>query len=116
LRADRQPRLLSEGSRRRVHPLARAHTVCNRWQGAALMPEKLICAAPDDGASPAGDSLDGEVAARIFLSTLDRGIAHPDELMVTFRDLLASRGRAIPPSHYLRGFCRVIQQRMEGTQ
>ncbi len=75
--------------------------------------KKIICAAHDDGASPAGDCLDGEVAARIFLSALDRGVAHPDELMIALRDLLASRGRAIPPSHYLRGFCRVIQKRME---
>ncbi len=65
------------------------------------------------GESPASDFLYGEVQARLLISAIERGIAGPDALAVTLRDLLASKGRAIPPSHRRRGFCLTLQQQLQ---
>ncbi|HPU52924.1 MAG TPA: hypothetical protein PK359_15300 [Burkholderiaceae bacterium] len=73
--------------------------------------------------SPRQDKIVGEVAARSLLIKLgnpalaiDAPAWRQEALMAALLALLASYGREVPPSHQLRGFCRVLQDRLEAAE
>lgn len=67
-------------------------------------------------ASPQRDAQAGTAAAVRLLTELGNPTSPTtgDELVRALLALLASYGREIPPSHQLRGFCAVLQRRIEG--
>lgn len=73
--------------------------------------------------SPRHDRIIGEVAAHSLLIKLgnpalaiDAPAWRQEALMTAVLALFASYGREAPPSHQLRGFCRVLQDRLEAAE